>query len=157
MHFNQTSVDLAVGRFRRTFSVGFFPAFDADDARQEATLAEWLKFSGQRGTDGYQAVIDALRSLESGFRQRKSVSFVAVDGGSEHDDWEWREREHHDNPEEILSAKQELDLLRNACTLHGVDVLEMHARGLSNIEIGHMAGVSDSRVSQVLAVARRAR
>lgn len=99
-------VEVAVSIWRRR--VGQSSVFDADDARQEAGIAIWR--AGETGTStlGYSRIIDAIRKLTPGWRQRNAM-FVAQSD----DDLESGKYEGVDpvTPERTLEARQLLALI----------------------------------------------
>lgn len=99
-------VEVAVSIWRRR--VGQSSVFDDDDARQEAGIAIWR--AGETGTStlGYRRIIDAIRKLTPGWRQRKAM-FVAQSD----DDLESGKYEGVDpvTPERTLEARQLLALI----------------------------------------------
>ena len=88
----------SVNRFR--YRIGATAVFDADDARQEASIAMWLA-GDDRAVVGYRAILDALRKLVPGFRQHDQIICSEVEDM----------RTHEDSPEAILSAWQTVDAI----------------------------------------------
>lgn len=97
----------SVNRFR--FRIGATVAFDADDARQEASIAMWLA-GDDRAVVGYRAILDALRRLQGGFRQRLMVATVPYDADA-------HVQVSLDTPEAILEAVQAVEPLTKRPTV----------------------------------------
>ena len=138
-----TPLASAVNRFR--YRVGFNAVFDADDARQEASIRAWLT-SDDRQCVAYGAIFDAFKAMHHGWVTRRHLRF---------EDADHEECVHVDSPEEILIAQQALNSMRERATLHGVDVIAALAEGEHPAQIAERADVSHSRVKQVIAEARR--
>ena len=134
------SVDAAVSRW--SHRVGAFPAFDADDARQEAAIAVWLS-----GVDmtmvAYHGIIDAMRRLVPGFRANRLP--VMCD--------EMPERISMDTPEAILEAAQMVARI-GALPENQRAVVEAVAAGEPGCVTARRLGITAGRVSQLQREAR---
>ena len=97
----------SVNRFR--YRIGATVAFDADDARQEASIAMWLA-GDDRAVVGYRAILDALRKLQGGFRQRLMVATVPYDADT-------HVQVSLDTPDAILEAVQAVEPLTKRPTV----------------------------------------
>ena len=132
----------SVNRFR--FRIGATVAFDADDARQEASLAMWLA-GDDRAVVGYRAILDALRRLGPGFRTKDQPEMCD----------ELPEQISADTPDGLLEAAQLAARIAALNDRHRA-VIEAFAAGETGAEIAQRLGVSEPRVYQIKGDALRA-
>jgi len=141
-------VEVAVSLWRRR--VGQSSVFDADDARQEAHIAIWR--AGETGTStlGYSRILDAIRKLTPGWRQRRAL-FIA----QSEDDLENGKHEGVDpvTPERLLEAKQTLARLGRLPEITQT-CARMSMLGCGLVEIGKEVGLSHGAVSAHLSKVR---
>ncbi len=109
---------------------------DEDDCVQECILRYWQNGKGQTIE---QAVIDYLRREKgdkrtASFEERKSLNSAA----------EFKENEYYETPQDATTL--DLNLLHGRNRL----IIEKYIQGYTEIEIGQMVRVSESRVSQII-------
>jgi DNA-directed RNA polymerase specialized sigma24 family protein len=132
-----TPLDSAVKRFQRR--IGPSAVFDLDDARQVGMIAAWENSDGRQSVL-YNSIVDAVRAVIPGFRQRQQLQSVGLDAAPE--------AVHHDTPEALHEARQRLAIMRRVSMCGSVDAVAAVLDGESQESIAARAGVSRAVVGR---------
>jgi len=130
-------LDSAVKRFQRR--IGPSAVFDLDDARQVGMIAAWENSDGRQSVL-YNSIVDAVRAVIPGFRQRQQFLAVGLDAAPE--------EAHNETPEAICEARQRLAIMRSVAMCRGVDIVSATLDGENQRSIAKRAGVQPEIVSQ---------
>jgi DNA-directed RNA polymerase specialized sigma24 family protein len=92
----ETVVQSAVRRWRQRH--GAMPAFDHDDAAQEARIGLWRAGSTMQ-TIAYRRIVDAVNGLHTGYRERSPLPLCDLDAAADQACNDY-------SPEQVAMARQ---------------------------------------------------
>ena len=114
-------------------------AFDHEDAAQEARIGLWQAGS-QMQTVAYRKILDAVRKLHSGYRQRQTLALVPIDDHDQASD--------APGPEEIADWNRRILLMETRLSNSDRELVAWVAAGGAIKDIALSRGVTSPAISQ---------
>lgn len=131
---SEAVVQSAVRRWRQRH--GAMPAFDHDDAAQEARIGLWQAGKNMQKV-AYRRIVDAVRDMHPGYRSRQALACVGLDSAAEVTDAD-------PGPEAIVDARMRLARCMRSLSAPEAACASLHLAGFTEREIAAMSGCAPS-------------